>query len=272
MKKSLIHVGLDVYKDSLVVAMATGRQAAMVLQRIRSDWRQFLKVLGDLGTMERLRVCCEAGPAGHELARRLNAIGVYCIVVAPALIPARRKSVPREIVAIAEKAERRLSRRFQRLAQRANRRRRWRRPWRENWRDSCGRSARRWRRRRRRAQCWRRNQGSQTSPPGLHLRPSSLCVPKRRRFTERKNRKGNRRGVAKLDLMGKSRVILVQVLSKRPVPTHVLRARQPPTDSLPVGNQPTNIRLIHHRAAHSPRLPATLRTHDSINNHNTALA
>jgi transposase len=89
MKKSLIYVGLDVHKDSIVVAMAVGKQAAVVVQRILSDWCQLLKVLGGLGATERLRVCYEAGPAGYDLARRLNATGICCIVVAPSLIPVR---------------------------------------------------------------------------------------------------------------------------------------------------------------------------------------
>ncbi len=89
MKKSLVYVGLDVHKDSIVVAMAAGRQPAVVVQRISSDWGQLVKVLDRLGAKERLRVCYEAGPTGYELARRLNATGVCCIVVAPSLIPVR---------------------------------------------------------------------------------------------------------------------------------------------------------------------------------------
>jgi transposase len=46
-------------------------------------------VLDGLGAVERLRVCYEAGPTGFELARRLNATGICCVVVAPSLIPVR---------------------------------------------------------------------------------------------------------------------------------------------------------------------------------------
>lgn len=87
MKKSLIYVGLDVHKDSIVVAMATRRQPAVVVQRIVNDWPQLARILDKLGAKERLRVCYEAGPTGYELARRLNAAGVCCVVVAPSLIP-----------------------------------------------------------------------------------------------------------------------------------------------------------------------------------------
>jgi transposase len=89
MKKSLIYVGLDVHKNSIVVAMATGRQLAVVVREIPNDWCQFLKILDGLGAKERLRLCYEAGPTGFDLARRLNAAGVCCVVVAPSLIPVR---------------------------------------------------------------------------------------------------------------------------------------------------------------------------------------
>jgi transposase len=89
MKKSLIYVGLDVHKETIVVAMAVGKQPAVVVRKLPNDWIPFLKVLDGLGGKERLRVCYEAGPTGFELARRLNATGICCIVVAPSLIPVR---------------------------------------------------------------------------------------------------------------------------------------------------------------------------------------
>jgi transposase len=87
MKKSLVYVGLDVHKDSIVVAMATGRHPAVVVQKMVNDWVQLLKTLEKLGDNDRLRVCYEAGPTGYDLARRLNAAGICSIVVAPSLIP-----------------------------------------------------------------------------------------------------------------------------------------------------------------------------------------
>ena len=89
MKKSLIYVGLDVHKDSIVVAMATKRQPAVVVRKMLNDWVQLVKTLDGLGKKDCLRVCYEAGPTGYDLARRLNAAGICCIVVAPSLIPVR---------------------------------------------------------------------------------------------------------------------------------------------------------------------------------------
>ena len=87
MKKSLIYVGLDVHKETIVIARASGRQKAVVVRKIANDYPKLCKVLADLGLAERLRVCYEAGPTGYDLARRLNAAGIYCMVVAPSLIP-----------------------------------------------------------------------------------------------------------------------------------------------------------------------------------------
>jgi transposase len=87
MKKSLIYVGLDVHKETIVIAMATDKQRGVVVSKIANDWAKLLKTLVGLGATERLRVCYEAGPTGFDLARRLNSIGVCCMVVAPSLIP-----------------------------------------------------------------------------------------------------------------------------------------------------------------------------------------
>jgi len=87
MAKSLVYVGLDVHKDTIVIARAIGKQRAEVVRKIPNDWGKLLKVLDGLGPKERLRVCYEAGPTGYDLARRLNGTGICCIVVAPSLIP-----------------------------------------------------------------------------------------------------------------------------------------------------------------------------------------
>ena len=89
MKKRLIYDGLDVHKDSMVVAMAAKRQPAVVVRRLLNDWVQLVKTLDGIGGKDRLRVCYEAGPTGYDLARRLNAAGVCCVVVAPSLVAVR---------------------------------------------------------------------------------------------------------------------------------------------------------------------------------------
>lgn len=70
MRKSLIYVGLDVHKNSIVIAMATGKGEAVIVRTIVNDWVSLLKELDRLGGRHRLRVCYEAGPTGYGLARR----------------------------------------------------------------------------------------------------------------------------------------------------------------------------------------------------------
>jgi transposase len=81
-------VGLDVHKDSIVIAIAEAGQApAEVLKRI--DWSEprLLAELRRLGPVSELRVCYEAGPTGYGVQRFLAAAGVDCVVVAPSLVP-----------------------------------------------------------------------------------------------------------------------------------------------------------------------------------------
>lgn len=89
MKKSVVYVGLDVHKETIAVAVASGRQPAQRLEVIRNDLPALHKVLDRLGPPERLRLCYEAGPTGFDLARRLKEQGYYCQVVAPSLVPTK---------------------------------------------------------------------------------------------------------------------------------------------------------------------------------------
>ncbi len=87
MRKSVIYVGLDVHKETIVIAKVEGRARAVVVRKIPNHWPKLLKVLDGLGPKERLQLCYEAGPTGYDLARRLNQTGICCMVVAPSLIP-----------------------------------------------------------------------------------------------------------------------------------------------------------------------------------------
>lgn len=88
---SVVYVGLDVHKDSIVIAVARqGREAAETWKTIPYDGvrlRKALKLLVRNGTM--LKVCYEAGPTGFGLCRRLREAGIDCIVVAPSLVPSK---------------------------------------------------------------------------------------------------------------------------------------------------------------------------------------
>ncbi len=81
-------VGLDVHKDSIVVAVAElGREPARVVTTVLYEWNALSKVLDRLGPRSAVSCCYEAGPTGYGLARSLQAVGWACDVIAPSLVP-----------------------------------------------------------------------------------------------------------------------------------------------------------------------------------------
>lgn len=86
---TLRFVGLDVHKDTIVIAVANfGEGDPEVLGTIPHDLPKLVKLLKRLVTnVSQLRVCYEAGPTGYGLYRRLKGAGIDCVVVAPSLVP-----------------------------------------------------------------------------------------------------------------------------------------------------------------------------------------
>jgi transposase len=91
MSTSVIYVGLDVHKDSIVIAVAReGREAAERWKSIPYDGVRLRKTLNMLvNNGQVLKVCYEAGPTGFGLCRRLRKAGIDCMVVAPSLVPGK---------------------------------------------------------------------------------------------------------------------------------------------------------------------------------------
>src|SRR5437870_9472329 len=92
MADRITYVGLDVHKDSIVVALAAGG--------LRGEVREYGRIANTSAALDRLlrklggegvglRFCYEAGPCGYGIQRRLSARGHECVVVAPSLIPKR---------------------------------------------------------------------------------------------------------------------------------------------------------------------------------------
>jgi len=86
------YVGLDVHKESIVVAVSSGGLRGEVREYGRiantaTALDRLLRKLGGDGTT--LRFCYEAGPCGYGIHRRLSGRGHECMVVAPSLIPKR---------------------------------------------------------------------------------------------------------------------------------------------------------------------------------------
>jgi transposase len=85
------YVGLDVHKDTISVAVAKeGDGNSESLGQIPNTRESLLKLLKRLAVSnERLAFCYEAGPCGYEIYRFLKERGIYCVVVAPSLVPVK---------------------------------------------------------------------------------------------------------------------------------------------------------------------------------------
>jgi transposase len=84
------YVGLDVHSVSTVVAIAEGDRLGEVrlYGKVSSDLHALEKVLAKLGGENVvLHVVYEAGPTGFVIYRRLQQLGIDCVVVAPSKTP-----------------------------------------------------------------------------------------------------------------------------------------------------------------------------------------
>lgn len=82
-------IGLDVHKQTIVIAVAEQQGEARVVRQIPNDPQRVIKELRKLGKEFELKVCYEAGPLGFGLQRMLKKNNIDCIIVAPSLIPIR---------------------------------------------------------------------------------------------------------------------------------------------------------------------------------------
>lgn len=87
-ERTKIHVGLDVHKESITVAVADpGREKARLFGKVVHDVSRLLKVLAKIGAVEDLHIVYEAGPTGFGLQRALASKGYVCQVIAPSKTP-----------------------------------------------------------------------------------------------------------------------------------------------------------------------------------------
>jgi transposase len=92
MKAIPLYIGLDVHKDSIVIAIAeAGRNGEIrIFGTITNDLQALEKALIRIRKAHPgaiLEIAYEAGPCGFGIARRLKQLKVSCLVAAPSLIP-----------------------------------------------------------------------------------------------------------------------------------------------------------------------------------------
>lgn len=89
MKTRLTHMGLDVHKDSIAVAVLRPGQLEPDQRVIANTPEALRKLIAAQRDRTTLAACYEAGPTGYEVQRLLTSLGVACDVIAPSLIPRR---------------------------------------------------------------------------------------------------------------------------------------------------------------------------------------
>lgn len=91
MRSTIRYVGLDVHKETIVIAVVDQLGGEpQVLAKIAHHWPTLHRLLKRLGPPQSLRCCYEAGPTGYGVYRKLKAAGINCIVVAPSLVPEQK--------------------------------------------------------------------------------------------------------------------------------------------------------------------------------------
>jgi len=87
---SKIHVGMDVHKDTVMIAVLPDASAKpTIVKQLPNDERKLRRFLARIAEDGELRCCYEASGAGYVLHRAIEAWGHRCEVIAPALIPTR---------------------------------------------------------------------------------------------------------------------------------------------------------------------------------------
>jgi transposase len=85
----LTHIGLDVHKDTIAVAVLRPGSNDCDERTIPNTTEALRKLLARYPDRSALRTCYEAGPTGYDTHRLLSSLGVPCEVIAPSLIPRR---------------------------------------------------------------------------------------------------------------------------------------------------------------------------------------
>lgn len=86
---AITHVALDDSKRVIVAGILRPEATQPELREIPNDPRHIRRLFERLLHAGPVHACYEAGVSGYDLYRQLTALGVNCVVVAPALTPRR---------------------------------------------------------------------------------------------------------------------------------------------------------------------------------------
>jgi transposase len=85
----LTHVGLDVHKDAIAVAVLQPGTTEVDERVIPNTPEAVRRIMGPFTDPSGVRVCYDAGPSGYDTHRTNTALGYPWDVIAPSLIPRR---------------------------------------------------------------------------------------------------------------------------------------------------------------------------------------
>lgn len=89
-KKTKVYIGMDVHKDSVMIAvLPEGVRKPTLVRRLSHELRKLRRLLDRLAREHEVRACYEASGAGYVLEREIRSWGYACEIVAPSLIPRR---------------------------------------------------------------------------------------------------------------------------------------------------------------------------------------
>jgi len=90
--KELSHIGLDVHKDTIAVAVLRPGAAECDERTIPNTPEAIRRLLRPYADPSALRVCYEAGPTGFDTHRLITSLGHSCAVIAPSNHPPQGRS------------------------------------------------------------------------------------------------------------------------------------------------------------------------------------
>jgi len=83
------HIGLDVHKDTIAVAVLRPGITDCDERVIPNTPEAVRRLLSRYPDPSQLSICYEAGPTGYDTHRLITSLGIACDVIAPSLIPKR---------------------------------------------------------------------------------------------------------------------------------------------------------------------------------------